>query len=71
MDIFINRQAHAAIKRFCEVSCALKKRTLFINSTDDKKVEFNLLVKMGSASLDFLVRFCDGEVARCQAKYVY
>jgi hypothetical protein len=34
-----------------------------------RDVEFTLAVVLGSASLEFLVNYHDGEVARCKAKY--
>ena len=49
------------VKKFCDVSCSLKKRKLYQKSKDDK-VEFTLGVKIGSASLDFFVRFCNGQL---------
>ncbi|KAK3997190.1 hypothetical protein QBC44DRAFT_399022 [Cladorrhinum sp. PSN332] len=61
---------HEVVESFCRVSCALRKRTLFINNPEDKTVDFELAVTMGSASLDFSVKFQDGEVAHCEAEYV-
>ena len=64
------RLNRTVVKKFCDVSCSLKKRKLYQKSKDDK-VEFTLGVKIGSASLDFFVKFCNGQVAHCQQKYVH
>lgn len=66
------------MNKFCTLEYEIRKGKL-VRETKSRRgafggknfrdVEFTLAVILGSASLDFLVEYHDGEVARCKAKY--
>jgi hypothetical protein len=67
----------SAVNQLCTLGHEMRKGKLFIDNRGRRgvfgqkyrDVDFTLSILLGSASLKFFVKYHDGEVARCNAKY--
>jgi hypothetical protein len=67
-----------AINELCELEYKIRKGKLVRENKGRRgalggrfrEIEFTLSILLGSANLEFLVKYHDGEIARCKAKYM-